>query len=94
LERSTSLTQAQKSLPRQPVPACTHRPPPTPSPQRGGSGPRQDITSAGLTLFPNDLPDAVEEAAVFGLGGALVMDKLHLWGDDALVLAEARGVHP
>lgn len=41
-------------------------------------------------MFPNNLPDAVEEAAVFGLGGALVMDKLHLRGDDVLVLAEPR----
>lgn len=48
----------------------------------------QGGTFLGLTLFPNDLPDAMEETTVFGVGRGLVMDKLHLQGDDVLVLAE------
>lgn len=52
----------------------------------------QGATFLGLTLFPNDLPDAMEETTVFGVGRGLVMDKLHLQGDDALVLAEVMQV--
>lgn len=31
-----------------------------------------------LTLLPHNLPDPVEESSVFGVGGGLVMNELHL----------------
>lgn len=31
-----------------------------------------------LTLLPHNLPDPVEESSVFGVGGSLVMNELHL----------------
>lgn len=37
-----------------------------------------------LTLLSNNLPDTMEEATVLWLGGALVMDELHLWEDNEL----------
>lgn len=40
-----------------------------------------EVLQGPLTLFPNYLPNSMEETPILRLWGALIVDKLHLAGD-------------